>query len=394
MSRDWQEIHFYGIDCSDLPWGKMQLGSAYSATVDLAGLPVLFQWSRKGPASAVAMAPGWYVKIREPLECQGAVPRVSVQVQGTHWASGQAAGPALDSVEGYLTGGRVGCDRKPGRTDFCADIWIKDGSPDAVEFVDALTRSGPEEWRTHLRKQDEIFRRLESGAGHSTRYIGARARLQIRVYRKDLAFKGSTAAAHGALWRSCGWDGTGAIVRVEFEVHRQWLREHTLDGKRLSDLNLDEWQAVLPALWVQLLGLVSWCPGQEGRKSRREESGLWAVLRAFPFEGVRCDSGKLRAAEIENDEDGLIDRIRRAVWSGQEAFGDEVLGQALTVARSPPADISASRERWLDRSKWSGHKERTQDDRLRRRKEEEEEARACAEEEREKPESAQKSLPY
>jgi len=368
----------------------METGSAYSETVDLAGMPLLFQWDRTGPGSATARAPGWFVKVREPAEAQGLVPRVSVQVQGTHWASGDGAGDCLQALEGYLTGGRVGCASKPGRTDFCADIWIRDGVPDAVEFVEALTRSEPEEWKTHLRKRDEIFRRLESGAGHCTRYVGARARLQVRCYRKDIAFTGSTAAAHDALWRSLGWDWTGAIVRVEFEAHRTWLREHAIGGKRLSDLSLAEWESLLPAIWIQLLDIVSWRPGS-GRAVRREESDLWKQLRAVPFEGARvAESGKLRAAEIESDENELMGRIRRAIWSGQEAFGDDLLTGIVTIARSPPADLVGARESWAHRSRWTGHNERTQDDRERRRRERE----ALEKAERERPVPPQERFPW
>jgi len=362
----------YGMGCEGAPWQQIATGEAHATEAMIGGIPLLLQWQKTGPESCTARAPGWFLKIRERSEVSDKVPRVTLQAQGTHWATGRAIGGALDDFEGMLTGGILGAPRKPGRTDLCADIWIMDGDPPALDFVEIVTRSPIEHWKTHLRKSDEIFRLLRDGAGHSTRYIGARARLQVRCYRKDIHFQGSTAAAFADMWRALGWDGTGAILRVEFEVHREWMRSHAMDGRRLSDFTLDEWERALPALWPSILDAVSFRPGVIEQICRRTESDLWRAIRAEPFEAKPPDRASLRAAEIRADERELLARINRAVWSGQEAFGDELTAEALRVARAPPGELANVREAWQQRSRWAGHKERKEHDRENRRRSEEE----------------------
>jgi len=368
----------YGICCDGAPWQQIEKGEPYAREEMIAGFPLLLQWQAAGPGSCSARAPGWFVKIRERTECSDTVPRVSLQAQGTHWATGRALGSAIDGFEGLLTGGIMGAPRKPGRTDFCADVWVKDGDPPAIDFVDSVTQSPIDHWKTHLRKSDQIFRMLRDGHGQSTRYIGARARLQVRCYRKDIHFQGSTAAAFADMWRALGWDETGAILRVEFELHREWMRSHSLNGRRLSDLSLDEWENALPALWPELLHAVSFRPGENDQACRRDESRLWSAIRSEPFEGKQPDRASLRAAEIRADEKQLLDRINRAVWSGQEAFGDALTAEALTVARSPPPEMAPAHEAWQQRSRWTGHKERTEHDRTERRRSQEEGEREAA----------------
>lgn len=363
--RDWQEVHHYRtptytsrfiFDSFDI---TTQLNQKYPVVVN--GSVIDFVSHNGSNGRLYWRAPGWNVAIA-PLEHEvdGRLPVVSIQAQGVAWACAPDLPRCLDDLEGWLFDGVVGLLRRPGRTDLCADIWIKpgpEGEPEPGEFCDQVLGSHLESWLTKMRRTDQQWRVLRSGRGASTLYIGARARLQVRCYRKDVEFLGSTAPAFDPLWRSCGWDGTGAILRVEFEVHRAFLREHAIADLRLSKYDLDRWESSLGRVWQGLLSICSYRPG-DTRKDRRAESPLWSALRAVSFEGRPIEAGVLRGAVRAADEKALLDRVNRAVWSSEEAFGRDHSVDAVGVARAPPVDLAAERERWEKRSRWAGHKAR------------------------------------
>jgi hypothetical protein len=379
VGRDWQEIQFYGLQQQVWSNDAYFEDDEYKREVAICENVLSFRLVHIGKRPALRCQ-GWAIMALE--HAPDGIPSCTIQVQGVAWAGQPDLLLALDELEGWLTGGLMGHLRKPGRTDLCADIWISDGVPDPLAFVEALTLSTLEDWRTHLRKTDQQWRIVKDGRGLSTLYIGARARLQVRIYRKDSEFRGSTAPAFVPLWTSLGWDGTGAIVRVEFEIHRAWLRDHRVGHRRLSQLTFAEWEKMLPGIWLSVLDLISFCPG-DGRKARRPESALWTALRVAPFEGRACDPVVVRSAVRERNEDDLHDRLNRSIWASQEAFGDRVVGQMICVARAPPPELASEKMDWKKRSPWANHltrKEKEEDVRKHgreeaERREREEEAR-------------------
>lgn len=372
VSRDWQEIHLYQNPLINSESMHVWPDEVEEIELEVGGELTRFRRLARSSSVVTWQAPGWYVKGYR--ERPRGVPVASLQAQGVAWASSPELGRCVDELEGWLFDGATGHIRRPGRTDLCADVWFRNES-DALEELEQLEQLGLEAFKTHARAVDRHQRKLSNGKGERTLYIGSRARLQLRIYRKDVAFSGSTFGAFQRLWRALGWDGSGAVLRIEFEIHRTWLREHKLGAHRLSQLPLERFEELLPDLWRECLTVCSHRPGT-GRPGRRPESALWQALRAFDagrFEGRAPSGAELSSCELELEEEALGDRFVRSVWSATEGLGDKLVDELLEGARSPPPRLEQEREQWAKRSRWTGHFKRKgmNDDRRRDREAEE-----------------------
>jgi hypothetical protein len=188
----------------------------------------------------------------------------------------------------------------------------------------------------------------------------------IRAYRKDVAFEGNTADAYAAMWATRGYDGTGAVLRIEAEIHRDWFRKHGSkeSGILISEMSWDQYTAHLRTLWITILDSFSWRPGGIGRLDRRAESDLWVALRAEPVADVPADA---RSAFVRIDRLGQVERlvkdVQAAAWRAQEALGDReanrVIFSALDARASPR--LLSIRKEWAKRSRWTGFYQRNKE---------------------------------
>jgi len=370
LGRDWQEILYsqnihYWVSCGIC-------GAAAKDTLAIDGTGARWIFRTAGTA-IVLQTEGWYVRIdvsgrdRKPNEYP-----VRIQVQGHAFANADDIETRLSAIERYLWPDDPPL-RFPSRVDIAADIWIREGSkgqPSAAELARSLHRAGRPldalrfDWSTHTRTA-ELDARLKGRIGVETFYLGNRSRALIRCYRKDVAFEGNTAAAYAAMWSARGYDGSGAVLRIEAEIHRDYFRKHgdEKSGSLISEMSWDDYTAHLRTLWISMLNTFSWRPGI-GRIDRRPESDLWLALRAEPVADVPADA---RSAFVRIDRIGqletLVKSVQAAAWRAQEALGDReanrIIFSALDARASPR--LLSIRKEWAKRSRWTGFHKRTTD---------------------------------
>jgi hypothetical protein len=79
-----------------------------------------------------------------------------------------------------------------------------------------------------------------------TIYFGSQP-LLARLYVKDKHW-GESAGALQATLAELGWNGADRVVRMEFEMHRAWLRDQKFDDVRGHTLTLDELLGTMPLI--------------------------------------------------------------------------------------------------------------------------------------------------
>jgi len=368
LGRDWQEI-LYRQNIQNFVlkqiWGESDLKAL---AIDGSGVP----WQiRTSGLAVVLQREGFYVR----LDVSGRDPKsneypVRIQVQGQAFAHAEDMEARLSEIERYLWPNDPPV-RFPGRVDIAADIWISDGDPEAAWLARSLHRQGSPmeavlaDWATHARNV-ELDARIKGRIGSETFYLGNRSLALLRAYRKDIAFEGNTAEAYKSLWASQGYDGSGAVLRIEAEIHRAFFRKHgdPKSGILISELDWTDYGRNLRTLWLSVLDSFSWrpeTPNGSDRKSRRSESPLWQILRSEPVKDVPTE---VHDRFVRIDRLGKIERlikdVQAASWRAQEALGDSeanwIICSALDARASP--QLSSIRSEWAKRSRWTGFFER------------------------------------
>lgn len=419
-SLDWQTV-YYNHTVRPTVYPRLTDG----LTIKVAGESLMFLATPR-PYSVVLQCPhGIYIKVMDPKrfppwyepddDGKRKGPKnypVEVQFQGVFFGAGLSAhmAEALSAIEDAIdvriwSRNRDGVDyrdvtdaeRIPARMDLCADVWFQDmdgmtaiqaykalvcrGARDVIQDT-YVCRAKKGEVRARLVEQSNArkptsndVRVISDARNNITIYIGSM--IQMRIYRKDADFEGNTKNLLYDEWRASGWDGTGVVARVEFQISRAAMRlrqfvasDGTLfDGKNIS---LSSLHRFVESFWLYCLQAYRHCPPYEGmptKRSRRKESAVWTLLRENPpkLESIQ-KIAEIKYATREFDVECLLDRTLTGLIGVQEAFGVKKPWELVELAESDVALVEEKRRK----SKWRGYQ-------FKRKKVEKTDARECRE---------------
>jgi hypothetical protein len=192
----------------------------------------------------------------------------------------------------------------------------------------------------------------------------------LRLYRKDVDFKGNTAHAYHEAWRERGWTGTGSVVRVEFEVHRRWLskqREEKIEvmpngeevetGRFLDTLAADELFPLVGDVWRRLTG--GCYPNELWPRDRKDKkrAGPWDLIRLAEWSD---ESGReIRRQDRCADVERALRNIRAAHYRAERILGSQQ-SSAEYADLAHGEQYEDEKAAWSKRSRWAlsdcGHK--------------------------------------
>ena len=342
---DWQTI-YYDKPVTQSIYDSLSGG----ANLRLDGRTVAME-ARDGSRFQVLHGGGWSLRMKNPSVAPSKHDQshpVVVEAQGTAWAGGVDLESALDDLERYLwdDGNEyTPDDRIPGRVDLAVDVWLQDTAKYSGEdlynaiICGASALNVRDNWARRSRRKEmgaEVRFLGHGGEGPITMYLGSRSGgLQLKVYRKDVDFKGNTREHVEDSWREQGWDDSGAVARFEFMLSREFLRKTDFGGIPGNKIKLGDLRRHLPDLWETCLTRVRWtpdCGAQTDRGTRRASAPLWDELRRHPPVPSPTGTGRvLTFSEREHDVEELRKRTMRTLVSYQEAAG---LGRSQSLAET------------------------------------------------------------
>lgn len=363
FARDWQDVLY--DEHVVFFWDRTCLRDTITELESATGQPWL---GRETDGRKVFRSDGFYIDARDPVGLHhGAGHRytTTVQVQGSAFSRGVLLSEALDEIEVAIFRETRPERRRMGRTDLAFDIWIREGEPfEPLELLRAIHRWGNgseahhRDWKTHLRAV-AVDAKIVGGQPVETFYLGSRSVAMLRCYRKDVEFEGNTALHLGPVWRLGGYDGSGVVLRLEFEIKREYLRTHALpNGVPLVSLGWENWEHVCNALLGTLVDTVVHCPEYDpDHPDRAQTSMIWYLLQAysaFARPAPRCVRFYAEPDEIET---ALA--LERAVWRAQEVLGTEEANRLIDSASAPTVPrVGARRANWENGYLWTGYHDR------------------------------------
>jgi hypothetical protein len=185
-----------------------------------------------------------------------------------------------------------------------------------------------------------------------TLYFGSNPLL--RVYERDRKTDGDWPVLASTLC-DLGWSPSERLIRSEFEIKRDWLRDQEIGGVRGDRLTFDEWVAALPTIVRELTtryrhveGKARGARGAVIEARRRPTSRYWsAVVAAVERFGTTAEGeamarpfGKVRAVKRAVRVAAAVERGARVV-ALLEAAGytqHEALRMVL-AARNDPREL-------------------------------------------------------
>ena len=321
---------------------------------------------------------GFYILCYKPglRQGTGTIYGTQIQIQGSAFAQGIDVEETLDTIESILFGEVLTNERQIGRTDFAVDCWVKeikditingqtqkriDNQYDSECIFAGLNRFGnalktaKRDFDTRLGKAT-ITVKLIGGKETPTFYLGDRTRLMMRIYRKDVEYEGNTKRLIERTWRDKGFDSTGIVIRVEFEIKRKWLREFVSpDEKNGKGISYNWFKSNYASIFTKCLDSVKHKPGKENG-----ESVLWRHIRARLRE---CETiGRQR---LEPDLNRVRHDFRISIWRAIELLGKteskELFEMCLQVSDIP--HLERIRKKWLRSFQWKDyHRKRKLED--------------------------------
>lgn len=319
-------------------------------TVRIAGRDIECERDQSKPAGASMVAfdgDGVHIEIRDPSAVDPSKGRhqVMASAQGRLCSLSPDGVPQVRELSQSLCDVFYAGEERPtvnlGQIDVCGDLWMShptnpeqaDTWVTSVLFADNNQERATSRFATRVgdpakgltgtsRAQcDADFdwsipeRRVEhfgSPLKGRTLRMGKCPRLQM--YEKDREFKKNVdlPIVRAERWERNGYDGTGRVIRVEFRVTREWLKENpieTRDGRTVCLASIPAEEALLwaPHLFRTLLERTRHTdPRDDGmRPSRRRTSRAWLALREACAE---WEESIANAASAES-----IDALRGAI---------------------------------------------------------------------------------
>jgi hypothetical protein len=177
--------------------------------------------------------------------------------------------------------------------------------------------SGPARRRDVLDTAPAADVRLVGAPGTMTAYIGSRSGRQTVVYRKDIAFKGSTKNEYvEAEWRGSGWNGIAPVTRCEVRMSRRWMMDRAIDGRKVVDVPITEIGALVPRL------------AAEGLREQAPHVGWWErVVAAVGAEPIHAE----RIADTVRASTTLARASRALADLYQVGLGDTAIDLAARM---------------------------------------------------------------
>lgn len=362
FSPDWQDVLY--DDYLLFYWEKGRPKEVCEQLAQATNQPWLII---EGRNKKVFKTDGFYIVCLDPVTAKsGAGHRywTTIQIQGAAWSRGIDLQTALSEIEPVIFGQEIPGRRILGRVDIAFDIWIKDGRPPALDIARGLHRWGQagmaldRDWKTHLRKP-AIDCKIIGREFVETFYLGSRSVAMVRIYRKDLEYDGNTAIYLRPQWELSGWNDTGVVLRVEFEIKREYIRTHaTDDGRPLSSLKYCDWYQAYNAIATQFVNTVVHSPCYDKKHPERSApSILWKLLIDTAARYMPGPTLNRFYAE-PNIERARMD-AERAVWRIQELLGTTEAARVLENAFQPTRpDVLFRRGHWQAGYLWTGHQER------------------------------------
>lgn len=254
---------------------------------------------------------------------------VSLSLEGTAWASGEGLS-IIDMVERCL-----GLEREhavAGRQDLFADVWFppSTGNLHRSAVADGDVSIVREHWVTRSRRH-ELDVRIVGGHETPTLYLGSRSSgHMLRVYRKDVDYDGNTARLYHDRWTRAGWDGTGVVLRFEWEISREKLRHEIVGGVRGDTASLDWIIDHRSDLWQWCLDCHRWVPPAGIKTAKRRANRVWERLR-----DVDWSDDRPKKLPLALDRERLKQRSLRTLACLREACGDGAVETAAWSALNP-----------------------------------------------------------
>jgi hypothetical protein len=364
FARDWQDV-LYDRNVLFF-WDKTCLADRITELESATGQPWL---GRESAGRKVFRSDGYYINALDPVTLKhgrGYRYPTTVQIQGSAFARGLELETGLDEIETAIFGEVCPSYRRLGRVDLAFDVWIREGRQfTALELARAIHRWGrasealARDWKTHIRKPG-IDSKIVGAELIETFYLGSRSVAMMRAYRKDIEFEGNTAIYLKPAWRARGWDETGVVLRIEFEIKREYVRTHALpNGKPLTSLKWDDWTRALGAILNTLVSTVVHCPNYDPEHAERAESSqLWRLLQTYASFTARAGE-RLTRFYAEPDEVETALDLERAIWRAAEVLGESEANRLISGALAPAVPRArARRANWENNYLWVGYHEK------------------------------------
>lgn len=372
FGRDWQDILY---DAPAAFWlFDQDPDRVASELMTKTGQPWVAK--RKGENRVTFETDGSRIDAFKPGRGNGCGKRydTTCQVHGRSFARGIDLGVFLDEIETPIFGRAMVDGRLSGRIDLAFDVWIRPGWPDWIEPIDILrslhahgnpARALAGDWKTHFRKPG-LTANIVGAERSETFYLGSRSVLMLRIYRKDLEFDGNTKSDLVERWRARGYDGSGVVARVEFEIKREYLRTHSVRGVQLSRFHFSDWPLMIEILANSLTEQIAHCPDYDPKcREAVDHSLLWLALRYHAkLSGASEPVSRYFPAP---DIDRALADLERAIWRAQEVAGLGLAERtALAAADCAAEPVALRRELWQEQYLWTGYHERIENERRRK----------------------------
>lgn len=185
--------------------------------------------------------------------------------------------------------GMGGCIKKTkvSRADLCADVLVKNGVWDAERLTEA-----------------RVCRARKCGLHWDGNHLegvsfGAGGHIQARIYDKVREIKKSRKTWLYDIWRYKKIPGGRVMMRVEFELHREVLKELKVHG--IEDLlkGIDEVWGYCSKLWLQMKS------GDRGIDHKLRKTLDWWEEVQKTFFGVQVENSSVREHALKANEEML-----------------------------------------------------------------------------------------
>jgi hypothetical protein len=219
----------------------------------------------------------------------------------------------------------------PGRFDLAVDVAVT-GSRASDWIEGTLYRHGHldrarRDWSSRARNQKGVARHAapaDVGDRDEQASIVGRARKGrtlyfgsnplLRVYERDRKTDGDWPVLASTL-RDLGWSPSERLIRSEFEIKREWLRDQEIGGVRGDRLTFDGWVAALPTIVRELTtryrhveGKTRGTRGAVIEARRRPTSRYWSAVMVAVEQFGTVAEGEAMARPF-----GKVRAVKRAV---------------------------------------------------------------------------------
>ena len=239
------------------------------------------------------------------------IPEVYIRFSSAYlWAVGYEH--AINEVTSWLSRWAVVKDLKISRVDICIDVAMPMPVIDTAKEIVARTKERAE----YL--DDSIAVVTHYGGPRVTDYTIGKGNLMARIYNKSVEVSVHHKEWFRDIWHENGWDGKEDVVRFEFQIRRQILKEMSVDSvedlkQRLADL----WRYCTHD-WLRVC-----IPGSKNNQSRWKVKDYWKLIQdGYNLFGKAYGVLRLKTKQLNCDR--LMKQARGCLVSAAAVIGSGI----------------------------------------------------------------------